>query len=652
MSAITGVFYRDGRPVDRANIDLTLEVLAHRGSDGSRVWYSGSLGFGHRMRWTTPESLYETLPRVDRTGNFAITADARIDNREQLLSALDIIPELTETITDSELVLAAYQKWGDRCPAYIIGDFAFAIWDEREQTLFCARDCFGVTPFYYHLSDRTFAFASEIKALLCLEEVPCDVNPERVGDYLISLFEDTSITFYQAIRRLPPAHWMKISPDGVQLEAYWNLDPTRELHLDSEEEYAEGFREIFTEAVGCRLRSAYPVGSMLSGGLDSSSIACMAREILARNNGRPLPTFSAIFEDVPECDERPYINAVLEGGGMEPHYLHGDRLSPLIESERQLHHQDEPLFAFNLNLNWGLYGIAQQQGVRTILDGFDGDSTVSHGVGYLSELARDGHWLTLMGEVRGYTHNFDRPFWDWMSPYLWNYAPPFKLTQRGWKSLQRRMGMQPQASGSQPSWHAAVNENFLHQVDLRQRRKALGQALRQSQESQRAEHYYSLVRGVMPYTLEVMDKAAAAFGIDLRFPFWDRRLVEYCLSLPPEQKIHRGWTRMVMRRGLTGILPKAVQWRGGKSNLGPNFARGLRKFEKTKIESLLFHRSERIAPYANIDALRQAYHRWVAGKDRGEDAMVLWRALNLDLWLEHRYRQASPSPNRIPVSSR
>ncbi|MBE9041278.1 lasso peptide isopeptide bond-forming cyclase [Oscillatoriales cyanobacterium LEGE 11467] len=649
MSAITGLYYRDGRPVDRPKIDRTLEVLAHRGSDDLGVWYSDNVGLGHRMRWTTPESLYETLPQVDRTGNFAITADIRIDNRLQLLSALDFSTALADTITDSQILLAAYQKWGDRCPEYIFGDFAFAIWDAREQTLFCARDCFGVTPFYYYVSDRTFAFGSEIKALLSLEEVPREIDPERVGDYLISLWEDTSITFYRAIRRLPPAHWMKVSPDSVQMQPYWSLDPSRELHLGSEKEYAEGFREIFTEAVSCRLRSAYPVGSMLSGGLDSSSIACTAREILASSDGRPLPTFSAIFDDVPECDERPYINAVLEGGGMEPHYLGGDRISPLVESQRQLYHQDEPLFAFNLNLNWGLYGIAQQKGVRTILDGFDGDSTVSHGVGYLSELARDGRWLTLMREVRGYTQNFDRSFWEWMSPYLWNYAPPFKLGQRGWKSLQRRMGMQPKAAGSQPSWHSTVNENFLRQVDLGQRRKALGRALRKSRESQRAEHYYSLVRGVMPYTLEVMDKAAAAFGIDLRFPFWDRRLVEYCLSLPPEQKIHKGWTRMVMRRGMSGILPEAVQWRGGKSNLGPNFDRGFRKFEKDPIETLLFHHPGRIAPYTNIDALRQAYHHWIAGKDRGEDAMVLWRALNLDLWLQHRDRQSSPSQEMVSV---
>src|SRR3989441_8528576 len=257
-----------------------------------------------------------------------LTADARIDNRAELLAALGRGVEAT----DAELILGAYQRWGERAPEHLLGDFAFAIWDGRREVLFCARDHFGVKPFYYHHAPgRLFAFGSEIKALLALAEVPRRLNETRVADYLVPLLEDKEITFYEEIVRLPPAHRMTVSRDGMRIEQSWALDPTREIRLKSDAEYAAAFREIFTEAVRCRLRSAFPVGSMLSGGLDSSSIVCVARKLLAEDGGGKLHTFSAIFPDVPECDEREYIEAVLGGHGVKPHYVRGDRLSPLAD---------------------------------------------------------------------------------------------------------------------------------------------------------------------------------------------------------------------------------------------------------------------------------------------------------------------------------
>jgi asparagine synthase (glutamine-hydrolysing) len=641
MSGIAGIYYLDDKPIERETLGKMVEILAHRGPDGADVWCEGSVGLGHRMLWTTPESLLEKLPLANQTGDLVITADARIDNRDELIPQLelDIFPK--EKVTDSQIILAAYEKWGEQCPEKLLGDFAFAIWDRREHKLFCARDHFGVKPFYYYSSDKIFVFATEIKAILCLPEVPCQLNEVRVGDYLTSMFEDKAITFYQDIFRLPPSHSMIVNCKAIQLQSYWSLNPNRELCLSSDEEYAAKFREIFTEAVRCRLRSAFPVGAMLSGGLDSSSIACTARTILAENEGQPLPTFSAIFDEVTECDERPYIKAVLAQGSMEPHYLHGDRLSPLTDIDTVLWHQDEPLYAFNLFLNWGLYGIANSKGVRIMLDGFDGDSTVSHGVGYLNELASSGRWLSLIAEVRGYAKNFNQSFWQWLWAYIHNYglkpiifkSKPLRLGLRIWQALLRRV-TQRNCSSHQSSWSNTLNPDFVEHLSLETRRKVLEQALSKSRQSQKAEHYYSLMRGIMPYTLEVIDKAAAAFAIEPRFPFWDKRLVEFCLSLPPKQKIHRGWTRMVLRRGMAGILPKEVQWRGDKSNLGPSFDHGLLNFEQNRLEEVLFNNPELIGKYTEINALHEAYRRFISRKDRDDDVIAIWRALTLALWLK------------------
>ncbi len=278
MSGIVGLYYLDSQLAQPEVLRRMLEAVAHRGSDGADIWYKDSVGLGHRLLWTTRESLLENMPEASEDDNFVITADARIDNRDELINLLEL--NNPDKITDSQIILAAYQKWGDDCPDKLLGDFAFAIWNQKQQKLFCARDHFGVKPFYYYSSESVFAFASEIKAIFALSEIPRIINEERIGDYLIGNFEDLTITSYKNVFRLPPASRMTVSPESINVESYWSLDPSKETRFSSDEEYAAKFLEIFTEAVRCRLRSFSNVGSMLSGGLDSSSITCLARKLL------------------------------------------------------------------------------------------------------------------------------------------------------------------------------------------------------------------------------------------------------------------------------------------------------------------------------------------------------------------------------------
>ena len=707
MSGIVGT-YRPGAPAVRAELPRMAETIAHRGRDGMDLWNDGPVGFGHVMLCTTPESLRETLPSVSPDGDLAITADARIDNRDELLASVGRSARPGGEMPDSELIMAAYQKWGERCVEHLLGDFAFAIWDKRRQTLFCARDHFGVKPFVYYSCGSVFAFASEIKALLCLPYAPRQLDEVRVGDYLTSTFDDTGRTFYQDIRRLPPAHSMTVSRAGVRLSEYWSLDPSREVRLGGDHEYAEAFREVFTEAVRCRLRSAFPLGSLLSGGLDSSAVTCVARDLLSQKGELCLATFSAVFDEVTQCDERPFIDAVLAQDSVRPQFVHGDRLSPLADIDRvhwhqdeplgafnlflnwalygaakeqgvrvlldgfdevtqcderpfidavlaqdsvrpqfvhgdrlspladidRVHwHQDEPLGAFNLFLNWALYGAAKEQGVRVLLDGFDGDTTVSHGIGYLSELASAGRWLTLATEVRGVAKNFSYSPWKPLGMYAWHYGlkPLVPQPLRRGGSLLRRRLRRHHGSVDRRRWSAYLNPEFVRRVGLVERRNGLR---RSAAHTERQAHYRTLTQGVMPHILEVLDRAAAAFCIEPRYPFWDRRLVEFCLALPGEQKIRRGWTRMVMRRGLAGILPADVQWRPGKSNLGHNFDHGLLAFERNRLEDVIVNDPTSIEEYVDVAALREAHRRFVSRRvTNQDDVLAIWKAVTLSLWL-------------------
>ena len=666
MSAIAGIYYPDGQPVNRADLERMIETLAHRGPDGAGVWSEGSVGLGHRMLWTTPESLHERLPLVNETGDLVLTADARIDNRDELIAALGLTDRPPGEITDSQLILAAYEKWGEHCPGKLLGDFAFAIWDERRQKLFCARDHFGVKPFYYYSSGRAFVFASEIKALLCLPEVPRRLNELRVGYHLAMTVEDKALTFYQDIFRLPPAHGMTVSRDRTRLQAYWSLDPSRELRMESDEAYAEAFRELFTETVRCRLRSAFPVGSLLSGGLDSSAVTCVARDLLAQNGGHRLHTISAIYDETPECDERRFINAVLGQGNLEPHYVHMDQLSPLADFERVFWHGDEPFTSPTFYIAWGLSQAAHEQGVRVLLDGLDGDTAVSHGNGYLAELARTGRWAAFAREARAIAQHENLPS---VPLLLEQYGVPY-LTElaRGWKwvtfareanelsrhldvsrrNLFRYCGLKPVLPESlKRTWRALrgrnrparsvdsiINPEFASRISLDEHIKALAGHRSILPRTAREEHYRALTSGLIPYVFELANRASTAFSVEARHPFSDRRLLEFCLALPPEQKLYQGWTRIVMRRALAGILPEEVQWRGGKTINSTAFTHGLLNFEDGLLEEVIMNGPGSIEPHVDIAALRETYHRYLSQKQPADEIRV-WNAATLALWLRH-----------------
>lgn len=628
MSGITGLFYRDDRAVDREDIIRTIETIAHRGPDSAGIWCHQSIGLGHRLLWTTPESLLEHLPR--RQGHFSITVDGRLDNREELIAALDL-RDPADKITDSQLILAAYQKWGDRCPERLLGDFAFAIWDSREQTLFCARDPFGVVPFYYTVSDRLFAFASEIKALLCLPDVPRQLNEAKIADYLTAILPDSESTFYQGILRLPAGHCLTISRTQLHRRAYWRLDRDREVRLNSNDEYAEAFREIFSEAVRCRLRSAFPLGSHLSGGLDSSSITCTARKLLIEEGRqRTLHTFSARFADGDPWDERFFQDTVIAGGNLQPHFIQADGMSPLTDLDRVLWHQDEVFLPANLYFDWGMYDVAQQLGVRVVLDGFDGDSTVSHGFEYLRELARGGRWGRLAIETRAYGQRYNTPWkkvlWNWM----WRYGIKPTLTQplTPLKGIVKRSAS---SSVPQPQWTIPLNPRFVDRYDLVYR---FGDKCSHSPQTERERHYRLLTNDILQHCLECVNKTAAAFGVEPRFPFCDKRLLEFCLALPADQKLSLGWSRAVMRRAMEGILPPEIQWRVGKANFAPSLAGGLQTYEKDRIDRSILQHSEAIAPYVDIAALRQMHDRFASGNPTERDINTLHRTSVLITWLQ------------------
>jgi asparagine synthase (glutamine-hydrolysing) len=622
-------------------------------------------GFGHRMLWTTPESLVEKLPCTDATGDLVITADARIDNRDELVLVLDLPNRPLETITDSEFILAAYRKWGESCPQHLLGDFAFAIWDKPGQSIFAARDHFGVKPFYYyHKTQKSFQFGSEIKALLSLEYVPRQPNQVKIADYLVSMFEDKTITSYEDILRLPPASSMIVGKSGVRIWSYWSLQLKPDLKLDSNEAYAEAFRDVFTQAVSCRLRSAFSIGSQLSGGLDSSAVTCVARKLLAETGNKELQTISLIFDQITECDERKYINAVLDQGGLQPHYIHGDKISPLSNLDSIFKYAEEAFIVPNHHITWGMNSTAQQAGARIVLTGLDGDNTVSHGIVKLTELASQGKWEEFLQEAKLVSQHFNTSplalLYNFVIPHLSQLAKQLRWLQFAKiinqihkhfnisrKHLLIEYGIRPtiieplQKFGQQlgirkrvNNFAPLVNRKLAQRINLEKRIQTLQQPSNPT--TVKEQHWLSLTTGIFQFSLEQLDLYAAAFSLEYRHPFMDKRLIEFCLSLPSEQKLNQGWSRVIMRRGLANILPETVQWRGGKADMTANILHGLLTLDRERLNNFIFQKLPRIEEYVDLKFVQSAYQRITStDKPANVDVLSVWRAVSLLMWLEH-----------------
>ena len=662
MSAICGIYRPSGVPVARTEISGMLHRFSHCGDDAVQAWSDGAVGLGHRLLHTSSESLFEKLPLVRSLSGLAITADARIDNRSELIKALGLADRPSNQTPDSELILAAYERWGNRCVERLLGDFVFVIWDGRNQQLFCARDHFGVKPFFYHRSDGLFAFATEAKALFAIPDVPCTLNETRVGDFLTGTFEDKEITFFKNVFRLPPAHSLTVRPDGVQLRCYWQLDSGIEIRRSSDEEYAEEFLSIFTEALRCRLRSEFPLGVMLSGGLDSSSVACLARDLMSQTGQGKLHTFSAVFDGIPECNERSYIETVLRTEGFDPHFLHADLLSPYAAFDSVLEELGEPFHRLNITLQRSSYQIAAGAGVRVMLDGLGGDGVISHGTAFLWELAQTRRWAEFGEQLNGLARNFE---WD-RSKMMHSYVAPhlFETMKRGqWRALVsdyaripfhmdcgipqfyleygfRPLGRRLKRMFGKPSApdnftrgvDSIINPHFAQSISLEDRQRQIRALYPSGGKTERGSHYAQLTSGRTALTVEEFGRVASPFHVEVRYPHYDKRLVEFCFGLPPEQKLHQGWSRMILRRAMKGVIPEEIRWRGGKGDLLLPFHKTLRAFGRSHLEEAILRAPADSEKFVDLAALRVAYQQYQTGDDTG--ARLVWLGSVLIAWLQ------------------
>lgn len=564
MSGCAVVVHRDGQPVAAEQVYAMLEAVPYRGLDGRAVRCFGPVGMGHAKLTVTPEDVFDQQPLVSALTGCCITADARLDNRDELLRRL---PRGTPPgATDAELILRAYEAWGDDAPRLLLGDFAFAIWDPSRRRLVCARDTSGQRSLFYRADSRVFAAGSEIQQLLIDPAVAVRPNEEHIRGFLLPLNatrieKDSHSTFYEGIYALQAGQLLVLDDHAVRVRPYWDFAPPAEVRYRHDDEYQEQYRAVFGEAVRTRLRSAYPVGAMLSGGLDSSSIVCMAQTLYrdghAANHG--FASYSYVFDNV-DCDERNLISDVQAQYGFPARYL-TDSSSLRWLQLCPTSFLESPTTAVSGRDT--LYQAAVDDGVRVLLTGMTADAYVGGSPLVFDSLLRQARIRELWRRLARHRQYSDEPLRKTLALHCLAPLLPLELHRRLMAAYVERSvsNILPRLM---PLWMPEALRNELAEGHLAQ---CVAEERRRSSSSTAREAAYRLLFPPSNH------RSPFGWGLEFADPFADRRLQAFILGIPPEQNFglvqdprqYYGATKWLVRRAMRGIVPDSIRLRTQKT---------------------------------------------------------------------------------------
>lgn len=547
-----------------------LRPMMNRGPDRQTMACHGEAGFCHAMLATTVEATVEQQPWRHPDSGCLVVSDSRLDNRSQLLRELGI-DRPADTVGDCELLHAAWQRWREGCADRLRGDFAFALWHPGERELYMARDPMGVRLLQFHLNPgRLLVFGSCTEAVLAQGEVPATVDEGRIADALIGETEgiDATCTFFTAIQRLPPAHWMRVR-DGMppRQQRYWHPvgdeRPGGLPHTD--QDWIEAQREQLERAVRLRLRSHRPVGSMLSGGLDSSSIVALAGAANAAEGWPPFPVFSATNSADPECAETRAIRAVAASVHCSPTFVDlPDFQQSRTRTHRLWEEAGEP-FDGSMSLVAALYEAAAERGVASVMDGAAADNLYTAGR-RAKVLFDQGHvrqaWQAAVTQWRRPWIRFPRLHAVRVMAGCLAPAQVHALREQLADALQYRATL-----GA-----SAINREFALRAGLRQRFRRYRRTIGDSHQwHDSGEALSSMAAPYITAGLERYNRVASLYGVEPRLPYADRDLVEFQAWMPLALRIRDGHLKWVLRQAMAGLLPPEVTWRRDKSHIGWHF---------------------------------------------------------------------------------
>jgi asparagine synthase (glutamine-hydrolysing) len=562
MSGIVGILNLDGTPAQRSHVVQLSHKLAHRGGDGEEFWIEGPAGFGCQLLRVTPESLKEVQPWVHR-GETVVVFDGRLDNREDLLKEFAHSASIDSDSPDPVYVAEAYHMFGDNFPAKLCGDFALALYDRTQQKLLLARDAIGIKPMYYCRRASTFLFASEIKALLAHPLVSARPNDEMLADFLLGCQAANweGMTFFEGINNLPPSHLLIVKSGTITVRQYWDFDPSHKTRFKSSEEYAEAFRFHFEQAVSRRLRSAYPVAVSVSGGLDSSSIFCVAQSIKQQGsaNVASLIGSSSVYPDGTPSDEKQFLVEMEARYGTQIFRMQNQAAGFLEGSRDAIYHLEMPSFDSRWVDTAKFLQFIHQTGSRVLLTGHWGDQMLFD-QDYLIDLFHDMRWLKIgahLSEVKRWCLDIDPSYFTKaFAKNLIKEALPEPILNR-----LRRFRAKSRFRSSSPTFYTERLNTTAHQAIRKDPYK------KQSRASAHFRSLYQQARsGYYVHCMEWNDKMGAMHGMQHAFPFLDRDLLCFLVSIPGDIQSWKGIPKSILRQSMKGIVPDSILARREKAD--------------------------------------------------------------------------------------
>jgi asparagine synthase (glutamine-hydrolysing) len=553
MSGIAAVLHLDGSAVRQSEVERMANVLKPYGPDRQRILARGNAAFAFCLHQLTPEDLFERQPLLFAS-RFVMLFDGRIDNRTEVGEALGMAASELQSIPDSMIALRLFERWGERAFERIVGVFAIIIMDLQERHLICARDHMGLRVLHYYRSPERFAVATIPEALFALSWVPRNLNKDKVGDALVQRGLNGETTYYQDIYRVLPGFIVRVSDTTFSKHQFWNPENIADVRFKHDNDYVEAFQERLAAAVRAQLRSRRVPCASITGGLDSSSIAVVAADMLAAN-GSKLHTFTAVrevtkeelrgryFDEMPKVLQIAKINPNIVAHVVSP--SKGDLVEKIAEQVRI--GGDPPSGVLNGCWGMDLFAAVRSAGHNVMLGGEMGNHTMSNnGHLLLAELLRTGRWWRLLVEIAS-------------SGYRWRYllrhrtiAPfiPAPLFRR-YKQWRR---------GGRPPWYdySAIHPEFAARSGVVDR--AAREYLPFDMPPPRDARLYLTRVSFNGYceTADWFARVRAHFGIDIRTPAFDRRMVEFCIGIPQDQYLRKGCDRWLIRRAMQGRLPDSV----------------------------------------------------------------------------------------------
>ncbi len=624
-----GIYGSIGYAPDPGRID----AVAHRGPDG-RGWEvfqspAGPVALGHRRLAIIDVSDAGLQPMADASGRYSMVFNGEIYNYIELREEMRASGEAFVSQSDSEVLLRAYMLWGAECLPRLRGMFSFLIWDAREQVLFAARDRYGIKPLYIAATPRGVAFGSEIKQLLGLPGVSGRMNIARVHDFLSSGIADhTAQTMFDGVGQIRGGECATVTTsasDALVVDVRrWYPASAGELTL-TEAEAAERFRDLLTESVRLHLRSDVPVGSCLSGGLDSSAIVCLMSGMMGSGEGgSQVNTVSACYAEK-SVDEKPFMDAVVDHAHTIPHFIFPKAEDVFQRASDITWHQDEPFGSTSIFAQWCVFEEARRVGVKVMLDGQGADEQLAgyHGSFpyYMADLTRRRQFGQLARTILERNRYHGTP----IPEQLRNYVVP--LLPRGLAGLLRQK-------------HRQLTQHDWLGTDILREHGNPGTAFQLASDELGLPPVTDLRTLCLTLTygsnlsmlLHWEDRNSMAHSIEARVPFLDHPLVEFTLALGNDHKIVGGDTKRVLRKGMAGILPEVIKERRDKLGFATPeqiwFRGPLRPLIEDGVEKTL----ARYPGLMNADGVRALAADMLDGR-RPVD-FTLWRIVNLGIWGE------------------